>query len=127
VLASGQEEEDRASRLATSHGLALVALGISISLNELAIGFSIGLVRLPVPVVIAAIAAQAFVAAQLGLALGAKIGERWRERRADRGHRPEPARRLADHRAARPVGPGRRPRSLRDISRHCAAAPPRPR
>jgi manganese efflux pump family protein len=80
VLAGGQEEEDRASRLATSHGLALVALGISISLDELAIGFSIGLVRLPVPVVIAAIAAQAFVAAQLGLALGAKIGERWRER-----------------------------------------------
>ena len=27
-----------------------------------------------------AIALQAFIAAQLGLAIGAKIGERWRER-----------------------------------------------
>jgi putative Mn2+ efflux pump MntP len=80
LLAGDKDEEDKASRLATSHGLALVALGISISLDELAIGFSIGLVRLPVPVVIAAIAVQAFVAAQLGLAVGAKIGERWRER-----------------------------------------------
>jgi len=80
LLAGGNDEKDRASRLATSHGLALVALGISISLDELAIGFSIGLVRLPVPVVIVAIAVQAFVAAQLGLALGARIGERWRER-----------------------------------------------
>lgn len=80
LLAGGQDEEDRASRLATSHGLTLVALGISISLDELAIGFSIGLVRLPVPVVVVAIAVQAFVAAQLGLAAGARIGERWRER-----------------------------------------------
>jgi len=80
LLAGGNDDKDRASRLATSHGLALVALGISISLDELAIGFSIGLVRLPVPVVIVAIAVQAFVAAQLGLAIGARIGERWRER-----------------------------------------------
>jgi len=49
-------------------------------LKLLAIGFSIGLVRLPVPIVIVAVAVQAFVAAQLGLAVGAKIGERWRER-----------------------------------------------
>ena len=57
-----------------------VALGLSISLDELAIGFSIGLVRLPVAAVIVAIAVQALVAAQLGLALGARIGERWRDR-----------------------------------------------
>ena len=80
LLTGDKDEEEKASRLATSHGLALVTLGISISLDELAIGFSMGLVRLPVPVVIVAIAVQAFVAAQLGLALGAKIGERWRER-----------------------------------------------
>jgi len=55
-------------------------LGISISLDELAIGFSIGLTRLPALPVITAIALQAFVAAQLGLAIGARIGERWRER-----------------------------------------------
>jgi putative Mn2+ efflux pump MntP len=39
-----------------------------------------GLTRLPAVIVIAAIALQAFAAAQLGLATGAKIAERWRER-----------------------------------------------
>ena len=80
LLAGDKDEEARASRLTSSHGLALVALGISISMDELAIGFSIGLAGVPVAVVIVAIALQAFLAAQLGLALGAKIGERWRER-----------------------------------------------
>jgi len=80
LFAGREDEEDKASRIMTSHGLALVGLGISISLDELAVGFSIGLVRLPVSAVIVAIALQAFVAAQLGLAIGAKIAERWRER-----------------------------------------------
>jgi putative Mn2+ efflux pump MntP len=80
VLAGDEDEEDKAGRIMTSRGLALVGLGISISLDELAIGFGIGLERLPVGAVIAAIALQAFVAAQLGLAIGAKIAERWRER-----------------------------------------------
>jgi putative Mn2+ efflux pump MntP len=80
LLAGDKNEEDKASRLTSSHGLALVALGISISLDELAIGFSIGLAGVPATVVIVAIALQAFLAAQLGLAIGAKVGERWRER-----------------------------------------------
>ena len=80
LLTDNEDEEDRASRIMTSSGLALVGLGISISLDELAIGFSLGLVRLPVSAVIIAIALQAFVAAQLGLAIGAKIAQRWRER-----------------------------------------------
>ena len=66
--------------MTSSRGLALIALGISISLDELAIGFTIGLAHLPVTAVIIAIALQAFLAAQLGLAIGARIGERWRER-----------------------------------------------
>jgi manganese efflux pump family protein len=81
LLASDEEEEKKkASRLTASHGLALIGLGISISLDELAIGVTIGLARLPVTAVIVAIALQAFVAAQLGLAVGARIGERWRDR-----------------------------------------------
>jgi manganese efflux pump family protein len=80
VLAGGKDEEGNADRIMTSRGLALVGLGISISLDELAIGFGIGLVRLPVGAVIVAIALQAFAAAQLGLAIGAKIAERWRAR-----------------------------------------------
>jgi putative Mn2+ efflux pump MntP len=80
LLAGDEDEEGKASRLTGSHGLAFIALGISISLDELAIGFTIGLARLPVIAVVVAIALQAFLAAQLGLAIGARIGERWRER-----------------------------------------------
>lgn len=80
LLAGDKDEEDKASRLVTSRGLALAALGISISMDELAVGFSIGLAGVPVAAVIVAIALQAFLAAQLGLAAGARIGERWRER-----------------------------------------------
>jgi manganese efflux pump family protein len=80
LLAGDNDEEEKAGRITGSRGLALIALGISISLDELAIGFSIGLAHLPVTAVIAAIALQALAAAQLGLALGARIGQAWRER-----------------------------------------------
>ncbi len=80
MLLAGDQDEEKAGRLASSHGLALLALGISISLDELAIGFSVGLTHLPTVTVIVAIALQALLAVQLGLAAGAKIGERWRER-----------------------------------------------
>ncbi len=80
LFAAGNDEDERAGRFIGSRGLALIALGVSISLDELAIGFSIGLVRLPIAAVIAAIAVQALLAAQIGLAIGAKISERLRER-----------------------------------------------
>jgi manganese efflux pump family protein len=80
LLAGDKDDEEIAARITTNRGLALIALGLSISLDELAIGFTIGLAHLPVSTVIVAIALQAFIAAQLGLAIGAKIGERWRER-----------------------------------------------
>jgi putative Mn2+ efflux pump MntP len=80
LLSSDQDEEDKAARITTSRGLAVIGLGLSISLDELAIGFSMGLARLPAVTVIAAVALQAFVAAQLGLTTGARIAERWRER-----------------------------------------------
>jgi manganese efflux pump family protein len=73
-------EAQKGSRLASTHGLAILALGISISLDEFAIGFSLGLVRLPVIPVIIAIAIVALIASQLGLALGSRISERFRER-----------------------------------------------
>lgn len=73
-------EGQKASRLSSTHGLAIIALGISISLDEFAIGFSLGLVRLPVVPVIIAIAIVALIASQLGLALGSRISERFRER-----------------------------------------------
>jgi manganese efflux pump family protein len=81
LLVAGDEgEEQNAGRLASTHGVAILALGISISLDELAIGFSLGLARLPVVPVIIAIAVQALLASQLGLALGHRISEWFRER-----------------------------------------------
>lgn len=80
LLSDDEDEEGKAARITTSRRLALLGLGISISLDELAIGFSIGLTRLPVIIIIIAIAAQAFLAAQLGLAIGARIARHWRER-----------------------------------------------
>jgi putative Mn2+ efflux pump MntP len=81
MLVPGHEAEERAAgRLAGVGVFAVIALGVSISMDELAIGFSLGLARLPVVPVIAAIAVQTLVVCQLGLALGARISERLRER-----------------------------------------------
>jgi putative Mn2+ efflux pump MntP len=82
LLAHGDEEdeEQQAGRLSATHGIAIIALGISISLDQFAIGFSLGLVRLPVVDVIIAIAIVALIATQLGLAIGSRISKRFRER-----------------------------------------------
>lgn len=77
--------EDNSAELARARGIALAGLGVSISLDELAIGFSLGLARLPVVAVIVAIAVQTFVAVQVGLFLGSRAGvwlRRWAERLA---------------------------------------------
>jgi hypothetical protein len=62
MLAGPDDDEQRAGRMAGTRGLAIIALGISISLDQLAIGFSLGLTRLPAVPVIIAIAARALIA-----------------------------------------------------------------
>jgi putative Mn2+ efflux pump MntP len=81
MLLSGDEEGEvqAAGRLASASGWALVGLGASISLDELAIGFTLGLVHLPTVPVVIAIAVQTYVVAQLGLRLGARVGDELRE------------------------------------------------
>jgi putative Mn2+ efflux pump MntP len=79
LLSRDDDEAGRAGLLVSTRGLAVISLGLAISTDELAIGFSLGLARLPVAAVIAAIAVQALVASQVGLALGHRVGERWRE------------------------------------------------
>lgn len=74
------DQEQKASRFNATRGFAIIALGISISLDEFAIGFSLGLVRLPAVPVIIAIALVALAASQLGLALGSRISNRFRQR-----------------------------------------------
>jgi putative Mn2+ efflux pump MntP len=60
---------------ARTHGIALVGLGLAVSLDELAIGLVIGLLGLPVALVVGLIAAQAIVASLAGSALGRRAGE----------------------------------------------------
>jgi len=76
LLAVEEQEEAKLGQLARIRGWGAVLLGLSISLDELAIGFTLGLLRVPVVWVVAAIAVQAFVFSQVGLRLGARIGKR---------------------------------------------------
>jgi len=78
-MLSEHEDESKLDSLLYGRGLATVALGISVSLDELAIGFTSGLLRLPVGPVIALIAVQAFAVSQLGMRVGHRIGAHARE------------------------------------------------
>jgi manganese efflux pump family protein len=60
-------------------GLGAILLGVSISLDELAVGFTLVLLRLPARLVIVLIAVQAFIVTQVGLRLGARLSLRLRE------------------------------------------------
>lgn len=79
LVSSEREEQERLGRLTQAHGVGALLLGISISLDELAIGFTLGLLRLPAVLVVVLIALQAFVVTQLGLRLGSRLSERLRE------------------------------------------------
>lgn len=82
LLRPGDEgkEEARLKLLVRAQGIAIIDLGISISVDELAIGFSIGLLGISLLAAVIWIAIQAFVAAQLGMRIGHRIGEELRER-----------------------------------------------
>ena len=73
------DEDTRLSLLARTRGLAVLGLGVSISIDELAIGFTIGLLHFPVLVILVLIGIQTFVLTQVGIRLGQRIGERIRE------------------------------------------------
>jgi putative Mn2+ efflux pump MntP len=78
-------EHAKVDSLSTRRGLALLGLGVSISLDELAMGFSIGLLHLSIWLAVTLIGVQAFAVAQIGLRLGARLGEvarAWAERLA---------------------------------------------
>src|ERR1700730_17379265 len=70
MFRTGNSEEGLAQRM---RGLAALSVGLSVSLDELAIGLAIVAVAL-------LIGGQALVASQLGVRLGARLGEGLRER-----------------------------------------------
>ena len=80
LLHDEEGEGEKVGQLASGQGLVLLALGISISLDELAIGFTIGLLHLSLWLAVVLIGVQAFLFAQIGLRLGARLNETLRER-----------------------------------------------
>src|SRR5271165_5151376 len=64
MLIAERDEEDRLLSLTHGGMFGAVVLGVTISLDELAIGFSAGLLRLPIAVLDIAVAAQAFIVTQ---------------------------------------------------------------
>jgi putative Mn2+ efflux pump MntP len=79
TLLGADEDDERLSRLIQFRGPSAILLGVSISLDELAIGFTLGLLRLPALLVIVLIAVQTFIVTQLGLRLGHRLSQRLRE------------------------------------------------
>jgi putative Mn2+ efflux pump MntP len=80
LMFRGDDSERGESLAKRMRGLAMIGVGVSVSLDELAIGLVIGLLGLPVLIVALLIGAQALVASQLGARLGARLGEEVRER-----------------------------------------------
>ena len=79
VLFRRDEDGERVKKLVASTGTAMIVLGLSVSLDELAIGFGLGLLNVPIVPAIVLIAAQAFIVSQVGFAIGDRIGEATRE------------------------------------------------
>ncbi len=79
LICGDENEEATVASLSTRRGLALLAVGLSVNLDELAIGFTIGLLGLSIWLAIIVIGAQAFAFAQLGLRLGSRLGAAARE------------------------------------------------
>lgn len=73
-------EERRLKLLAHARGLAIIDLGLGISVDELTVGLSAGLLAIPIALAVIWIVIQAFVAAQVGLRFGARVGDELRER-----------------------------------------------
>jgi putative Mn2+ efflux pump MntP len=74
-----KDEGERVVLLQRARGTAILGLGLGISLDELAIGFGGGLLRLPLVLLAVLIGGQAFLAAQVGMRVGSKLGEEARE------------------------------------------------
>ncbi len=75
-----EKEEARLKLLARAQGVAIIDLGLAISVDELAVGFSLGLLGLPLVVAVIWLGVQAFLAAQIGMRVGSRLGAELRER-----------------------------------------------
>jgi putative Mn2+ efflux pump MntP len=75
-----QGEAALIARAATASGWGLVGLAISVSLDELAVGFSFGVLRIPLVPALVLIALQALVVSVVGQWVGSRLGHQLGER-----------------------------------------------
>ena len=79
LLDRDPSEVERVRKRISENVCGLIGLGLSISLDELAAGFGLGLARIPIAAGFVPIAVQGVVASQLGLFLGSRLGDTFRE------------------------------------------------
>ena len=72
-------EDERVGGLVDARGWRAILLGVSISLDELAVGFTLGLLHVPVVAVIILIGVQTLVVVQLGMRVGSRLSARARD------------------------------------------------
>jgi putative Mn2+ efflux pump MntP len=82
MLREMSESEHKLGRLSFGSLREMAAAGLGVSTDEIAIGFPLGALRLPVAVVLAAIGLQAFLVTVLGIIVGRKIGRELGQRTA---------------------------------------------
>ena len=86
-LDDDDDETEKAKGVLTARGFALIGLGLGISMDELALGFTLGFTRFPIGRVVTAIAVQAFAAIWTGAFLGSRITGKAAERVRSRAER----------------------------------------
>jgi putative Mn2+ efflux pump MntP len=74
--ALGEDDDDAVPALTAVEGPRLFWTGFTISLDELAVGFSLGVLNVAIGLALAYIAVQALAMTFLGLALGRRLGAR---------------------------------------------------
>ena len=77
---SSGDERAQILRMTSAQGLTLVGLAFSVSLDELAVGFSFGILRIALVPALVAIALQALLLSLCGLWLGRRLGRALGER-----------------------------------------------
>lgn len=73
-------ETARIARAASATGWGLVGLALSVSLDELAVGFSFGVLRIPLVPALVLIALQAVIVSGVGQWVGSRLGRQLGER-----------------------------------------------
>jgi len=74
-----EQQEGELKLLERTKGWSIISLGLAISVDGLAVGLSLGLIHVSLAAVVILMVFLAFIASRVGLSIGAKLGERFRD------------------------------------------------